>query len=65
MINGSITFERGNKKMKAYVSFKILDNLHATGGSNVYADEGISANDLKVPLAGGSDFHGKINGIVK
>jgi hypothetical protein len=59
--HGGISFDRGNKKMKAYVSFKTLDNLHAAGGSDVYADEGINANDLKVHLGGGSDFHGKIS----
>ena len=56
-----ITLDWGNKKMKAYVSFKTLDNLSASGGSDVYADEGIDANELKVHLAGGSDFRGKIS----
>jgi hypothetical protein len=56
-----ITLDRGNKKMKAYVSFKTLDNLRASGGSDVYADEGINSPDLKVHLSGGSDFHGKVN----
>jgi hypothetical protein len=58
--HGGITFDVGNKKMKAYVSFKTLDDLQASGGSDVYADEGINANELKVHLAGGSDFRGKI-----
>jgi hypothetical protein len=56
-----ITLDRGNKKMKAYVSFKTLDNLHASGGSDVYAEEGISASQLTVHLTGGSDFHGRVN----
>src|SRR6476469_6216688 len=59
--HGGITFERGNKKMKAYVSFKTLGNLRASGGSDVYADEVINTEGLKVHLSGGSDFHGKIN----
>ncbi|HXL57328.1 MAG TPA: head GIN domain-containing protein [Chitinophagaceae bacterium] len=55
-----ITLDRGNKKMKVYVSFKTLDNLHASGGSDVYADEGISAPQLTIHLSGGSDFRGKV-----
>jgi len=56
-----VTLDRGNKKMKAYVSFKTLDKLQASGGSDVYADEGISATELNVHLSGGSDFHGRVN----
>lgn len=51
----------GNKKMKAYVSFKTLDKLSASGGSDVYAEDGINTNDLTANFSGGSDFHGKIN----
>ncbi len=52
----------GNKKMKAYVSFKTLDGLDASGGSDVFAEEGINANQLAMSLSGGSDFRGKISG---
>src|SRR5215831_8106550 len=51
----------GNKKMKAYVSFKTLDALSASGGSDVYAEDGINVNNLDVKLSGGSDFRGKIS----
>lgn len=51
----------GNKKMKAYVSFKTLDDLDASGGSDVYAEEGINSNRLSAGFSGGSDFRGKIN----
>jgi len=56
-----VNFNFGNKKLKAYVSFKTLDALHASGGSDVYAEDGINANNLEVRLSGGSDFRGKIN----
>jgi hypothetical protein len=56
-----INFDWGNKKMKAYVSFKTLDALHASGGSDVYAEDGINSNTLAVRVSGGSDFRGKIN----
>jgi len=57
----SMNIQWGNKKMKAYVSFKTLDNLRASGGADVFADEGINSNQLAMSLSGGSDFHGKIN----
>jgi hypothetical protein len=51
----------GDRKMKAYVSFTTLDDLHAGGGSDVYTDGSIKSNNLSVGLSGGSDFHGSIN----
>jgi hypothetical protein len=51
----------GDRKMKAYVSFKTLDDLHAGGGSDVYTDGSIKSNNLSVGLSGGSDFHGSNN----
>jgi hypothetical protein len=57
-----MSWRGSNKKMKAYVSFKTLDNLDAAGGSDVYAEDGITANTLNADFSGGSDFHGKING---
>lgn len=55
-----VSFNWSNKKMKAYVSFKTLDALKASGGSDVYAEDGINSNTLAVKLSGGSDFRGKI-----
>lgn len=52
----------GNKKMKAYVSFKTLSSLDASGGSDVFAEEGISTNQFSLSLSGGSDFKGKVTG---
>jgi hypothetical protein len=49
------------KKLKAYVSFKTLDHLSASGGADVYAEEGLNVNDLNVSISGGADFRGKIN----
>jgi hypothetical protein len=60
--HGIMSWHGGNKKMKAYVSFKGLDKLEASGGSDVYAEDGISSNKLDAGFSGGSDFHGKING---
>ena len=51
----------GDRKMKAYVSFKALDDLHAGGGSDVYTEGSIKSNSLTVSLSGGSDFHGSVS----
>ncbi|MFI5133917.1 MAG: head GIN domain-containing protein [Chitinophagales bacterium] len=58
-ININIGFE--SRKLKAYVSFKDLDKLIASGGSDVFVDGVINANTLKLGLSGGSDFEGKVD----
>lgn len=50
----------GNRRLKAYVSCKMLDELSASGGSDVYIDETIRSPKLEVHLSGGSDLHGKM-----
>ncbi|MEP7317796.1 MAG: head GIN domain-containing protein [Panacibacter sp.] len=57
-----IKFNWGNKKMKAYVSFKTLSDLNASGGADVFAEDGIATNQFSMSLSGGSDFKGKITG---
>src|SRR5262250_1195363 len=54
-------FEHGDKKLKAYVSFKDLDMLTASGGSDIYVDGSISVSKLSLHISGGSDFEGKVN----
>lgn len=50
----------GNHKMKAYVTFKTLNRLEASGACNVKATETIRQNELKLELSGASDFTGEI-----
>jgi hypothetical protein len=50
----------GGRKMKAYVSCKVLDQLTASGGSDVFVDETIKSQKLELHLSGGSDLHGKM-----
>lgn len=52
--------ETGNKKMRAYVSFKNLDKLGGSGGSDIFVEGAISVNDLVLDISGGSDFKGKV-----
>ncbi len=56
-------WDSGNKKLKAYVSFKTLDKLTASGASDVVVDGTISSDKLDINLSGASDFKGivKVN----
>jgi hypothetical protein len=49
-------WNRGNKKLKAYISFKTLGKLSARGSCDVYVDGVIKSDDLKVNLSGSSDI---------
>jgi len=51
---------RGNKKLKAYVSFKTLNKLNASGASDVTVTGSITANKLVMEFSGASDFRGAI-----
>jgi hypothetical protein len=48
-------------KLKAYVSVRDLNALHASGGSDIYIEDMIKATELKVDLSGGSDLKGKVD----
>lgn len=50
----------GNKNLKAYVSYKTLKSLEASGGSDINAEETIRSNDLVLRVSGGSDFRGNV-----
>ena len=51
----------GNNKMKAYVTFKSLNRVEASGACNVKATSAIKVEDLKIELSGASDFSGAVN----
>ncbi|HTS44085.1 MAG TPA: head GIN domain-containing protein [Puia sp.] len=59
--NNGWKWDNGNKKMKAYVSFKTLDRLNASGASDVAVDGTISGDRLDIGLSGASDFKGAVN----
>lgn len=52
--------ETGNHRLKAYVSFKNLDKLKASGGSDIYVDGAIKVSELNLGISGGSDFKGRV-----
>ena len=56
----SSKFEWSNRKMKAYVSFKDIDRLEGSGGSDINVDGLIKVAKLSMEISGGSDFDGKV-----
>ena len=50
----------GNHRMKAYVTFKTLKQLEASGACNVHATETIRQDELRIELSGASDFTGEL-----
>ncbi len=51
-----ISWNTGNHKLKAYVSFKMLDELMASGGSDVFFESEIAVEKLNINLSRGSDL---------
>ena len=56
----NLRIDWSNRKLKAYVSFKNLDALQASGGSDVDVDGAIRTAKLDLQISGGSDFDGRI-----
>ncbi|HEX6846184.1 MAG TPA: head GIN domain-containing protein [Chitinophagaceae bacterium] len=56
----SSKFDWGNRKMKAYVSFKNIERLEGSGGSDILVDGTIKVAKLDMEISGGSDFDGKV-----
>lgn len=56
-----LQFSSGSKKLKAYVSFKTLHSIKASGASDVYANGVIRGEQLKIVISGSSDFKGAVD----
>jgi hypothetical protein len=50
----------GNRHLKAYVACRSIEKLNASGGSDVYIQDALKGDRLKLDLAGGSDLSGKL-----
>lgn len=48
------------KRLKAYVAFKNLESLSASGGSDIIVEGAIRGDNLNLNVSGGSDFQGKV-----
>ncbi len=46
----------GNKKLKAYISFKQLDKLTVSGACDVYVEGTVKSDNLTINLSGASDL---------
>lgn len=53
-------YNQGNKKLKAYVSFKNINKLSASGAVDVHVNGSIKGNELTINLTGASDFKGAV-----
>ncbi|MBC7946601.1 MAG: DUF2807 domain-containing protein [Chitinophagaceae bacterium] len=53
-------WNRGNKKLKAYISFKTIDALSASGACDVSIVGALKADDLKINMSGASDLKGRV-----
>ena len=49
-----------NNKMKAYVTFKILNGIEASGACNVKSTGTIKQHELRIEMSGASDFNGDV-----
>ncbi|MEP7110059.1 MAG: head GIN domain-containing protein [Ferruginibacter sp.] len=58
--DGPRQWNTGNKKMKAYVSFKDLEKLQASGACDVKVDGMIQVPALILNMSGASDFKGAV-----
>ncbi|QKZ12360.1 head GIN domain-containing protein [Spirosoma sp. KUDC1026] len=54
-MNWGFNFGR-SKYVKAYVTFKQLSNLAASGGADVFGEGNLSFNNLNMSVSGGSDL---------
>ncbi len=59
--DGKGKWNSGNKKLKAYVSFKQLDKLEADGACDVDIVGEWKANETTIHLSGASDLKGKVS----
>lgn len=50
-----------NRKLKAYIAIKNIDEIKAGGASNIKIDGSLSSAGLKLDFSGASDLKGKLN----
>ena len=53
-------WNNGNKKFRAYISFKQLDKLDISGACDVFINGVLKADELRVQQSGASDLKGKM-----
>ena len=58
--DGKGKWNTGNKKLKAYISFKQLNKLNVSGACDVYIVDEWKEDNLKLDLSGASNLKGKM-----
>jgi len=58
--NKGVTWKSENRKLKAYVSFKTLQKLNVSSGSDVVINGSINADNFELDVSSGADFKGAI-----
>lgn len=58
--NKGTNWKPGNRKLKAYVSFKMLQRLNVSSGSDAHVDGNINAEDFDLDVSSGAGFKGAI-----
>ncbi len=56
-----LSWGNDKKKLKAYISFRMLDKLDISGACDVYVSGVIKADVLSIHQSGASDFRGKLD----
>lgn len=51
----------GNYKLKAYVTFKKITHVEASGACNVKVTDVLKGSDLQIEMSGASDFKGAVS----
>lgn len=59
--NKGLSWGNGNKKLKAYISFKQIDKLKISGACDVFVTGVLKADNLVLDQSGASDFKGKVD----
>lgn len=59
--DGKMSWGSGNKKLKAYISFKQIDQLRISGACDVYISGTLKADALSIDQSGASDLKGKLD----
>jgi hypothetical protein len=58
---GKFGWSSGNKKLKAYISFRQIDKLTISGACDVFIEGTLKAADLVIHQSGASDLKGKLD----
>ena len=59
--DGKMNWGSGNKKLKAYISFRQIDQLRISGACDVFISGTLKADALSINQSGASDLKGKLD----